>query len=158
MGLRGAPFTDVRVVADAFPNAIALLDSLVPLSIIDFTVLPSVHAFAMGLAVLELTKVRVPVRIPLESFSISQIMFPESFVLAAISVLHDALTMALSLDDRSKEDSIFVFDFFEAIHLPDCCQVDLVGLQLNVVRVKGIKRWIDLARLTGVLHLLLLLL
>ena len=105
---------------------------MVPLTIIDLTVAPGVHTFSMGFAILELAEVSVVVRVSLETFPVSQIVLPKAFILTSISVFHNTLSMPLLVYNSAHINGILVFYFFEAIDLPQGCQVDLVGLELDV--------------------------
>jgi hypothetical protein len=69
-----------------------VLQPVVPLTIIHLAIGPLVDAFAMRFARLERAKVGVVVWISLEAATLSQIMDPFSFVLAATTLLisHDA--------------------------------------------------------------------
>ena len=87
---------------NALPDAIALFEALVPLSIVDFPVLPGVHPFAMCSSVFELAEVCVSIWVPLEAFAVSEVLFPEPFVLSAIRILHDSFAMSLLVDDCAK--------------------------------------------------------
>lgn len=132
------PLTYIGVILYTLPDAVALFDSLVPLSIIHLAIFPGVNTLSVGLTILELAEVSVPIWVALKSLAVAQIVLPETFVLTSISILHDTFTMTFSIYDRSKIDSILIFDFFKTIYLLNGLEVHLIGLQLDVLRQQGI--------------------
>jgi hypothetical protein len=71
MSFRSTPFSNIRIIIDAFPNSITLLYTLIPFSIIDFSVFPSVDSFAMSFSIFELSEVSIVSGIPFKTFSVS---------------------------------------------------------------------------------------
>ena len=96
MSFRILPLSDIRVFVDAFPDTVALLEPLIPLTIVDLTIFPGVDAFTVGSSVLELAVVSVAIGVSLETFAVSQVMIPETFILATVRIFHDAFTVPLA--------------------------------------------------------------
>ena len=71
-----------------------MLESLVPLSIINFSVVPCVNTFAMRLSVLEEAEIRIVVGIPFETSTIPHVIVPFALILASVSVPHHSLTVS----------------------------------------------------------------
>lgn len=77
-----------------------MLQSLIPLSIINFTIIPCVYTFAVRFSVLEETEIRIVIGIPLEPSSISHIVVPLALILASVSIPHDSLAVSFASRDR----------------------------------------------------------
>jgi hypothetical protein len=119
------PFADVAVVLYAFPYSVPLLKPLVPLSIIDFAICPGVDAFSMCLAVFELAKIGIVVRISLKAFAIAHVVLPEAFILPAIWILHDAFAVSHAVAGVPEVDGALVALFNVALNLTYGLQVNL---------------------------------
>lgn len=84
MGFALVPLSDIRVVMEPPPDAVAVFESLSPLAIVDFSVYPVIDSFAIGLAHLEISEVRVAVRVPFKSLTMPDVLFPVAFVLSTV--------------------------------------------------------------------------
>jgi len=74
-----------------------VLQALIPLTIIDFAIVPSIDTFAMCLAILEEPEIGVGVRVSFEATAISHIELPLSFILATVPITHYTSAMPFSI-------------------------------------------------------------
>jgi hypothetical protein len=111
-----------------------MLQSLIPFSIINFTIIPCVHTFAVRFSVLEETEVRIVIGIPLESSSISHIVVPLALILASVSIPHDSLAVSFAPSHLSHEESISVAFFAIVWQLLERLEVEFGTLQHNLVK------------------------
>ena len=100
------PLTDVTVVEEATPDAVAMLQASCPFTVVDFSIDPSVNAFSIGFSHFKIAIVAVACWVPLESFTMTKVFVPLTFILTAISILHHASTMALSINHYAKVDGL----------------------------------------------------
>lgn len=98
IGLGLSPLPDVRVPKNAFPNALSLLEAMLPFTFVDLSIEPSVHSFPMWFIVLEFALVLVSVGVAFHAAAISVIVEPLALVQPGCPVLANAQSMALSVD------------------------------------------------------------
>jgi len=108
------PFTVIRVIINALPDAIPMLKPMVPLAVVHFSICPCVNSFAVGLAFLELPIVRIVIRISFKTFAIPEILCPLSLILAPVFVLHGSLAMPLTVLYLTNEYSFWICAFHVA--------------------------------------------
>lgn len=82
----------------------------------------------MRSACFKLPKVSVAVGIPFKAFTLSQVVHPETFILAVIRVLHHTLAVSFSVANDAKVDCFMKSNLSIAIYLLECLDIDLVGL------------------------------
>jgi len=100
------PFAYVRVTKDAFPYPIAIFYTILPFTIVDFSVSPEVDAFTMSFAIEELAFIFVAIRVTLVALAVSDIILPKSFIDSALFVKHHTHPVSLSRCDLSTIDRI----------------------------------------------------
>lgn len=61
------PLADIGVTKDAFPDSLALFESMLPLAFVDLPVEPNVDTFAVWLVIFEFSLVLIAVGITFES-------------------------------------------------------------------------------------------
>mgnify|MGYP007055470805 CR=1 FL=1 len=92
-----SPLSHVGVILETLPNTEAIFGSLDPLTVIDFSVSPSVDAFSMRLIVHEGTPIDISVLVRLESLAIFLIFEPLTFVYALSIMDKDSKTLSFVL-------------------------------------------------------------
>ena len=95
--LRVSPLPYVGVSWNASPDSIAMLQTLVPFTVIDLPVVPCVDTLPMRLPVLEKPKVGIGVGIPFEATAVSHVVVPLPFVLPSIPVSHHSLPITFTI-------------------------------------------------------------
>ena len=102
------PLTDVAISKDAFPDALAFLESVCPLALVYLAVRPCVDTFSVRLPIKEIALISVSIRIAFHAATTPGIILPLAFVDARFAILHDAETLALPVDELATIDRIFV--------------------------------------------------
>ena len=87
---RLAPFADIGVTENAFPDSLALLQTKCPLALVHLTIRPGIDALSMGFPVEEFSLVSVSVRVALHTSAILGVVLPLALVDASLAVLHHA--------------------------------------------------------------------
>jgi hypothetical protein len=129
VGFRLSPLPDVGVVVEASPDAVALLEPLNPLTIINLAVGPGVNTLAIRFSVLEVAVVTVAVRVPFKGLAMAEVLVPLALILASVLVLHDSLAVALPIFDLAHKQTLLKALFFEVCLLLDFFQVHFVGFK-----------------------------
>ena len=65
------PFPDVTIIKESTPDTIAMLEASLPFAIVYFSIHPGVDTFSISFSHLEVSVVRVAVRVPFETLSIT---------------------------------------------------------------------------------------
>lgn len=71
-----------------------MLQALIPLAVVDFSIVPGVYTLTVSLAILEEAEVRVVIRVALESTTVPHVLLPLSLVLTTVPIAHH--TFAIS--------------------------------------------------------------
>jgi hypothetical protein len=118
------PLSYVRIAEDALPHTITFLDSMSPLSIIDFSICPAVDTFAMGFTIKEFAFVAVAILVAFIAFAVTQIIYPLTFVDSVFLVLHDTPTDTLAIDQLASVNCVCVTFNTKAL-----CGFDLIVVE-----------------------------
>lgn len=100
------PLAHVGVSMQALPNSVAMLEAIVPLSIIYFSIGPGIDTLPVSLAHAELPIVRVCVWISFEASTTPQVLLPVTLVLSPVFVAHHTLSITFALNELTHEDCI----------------------------------------------------
>ena len=102
------PLTDVAISKDAFPDALAFLQSVCPLALVYLAVRPCVDTFSVRLPIKEIALISVSIRIALHAATTSGIILPLAFIDARFAILHNAETLTLPIDQLTTIYSLVV--------------------------------------------------
>ena len=97
MRLAFMPLSDVTVIEQTTPDAVAMFETSGPFTIVDFAIDPGVDTLSVGFSHLEVSIVAIASRVPLEALTMAQVFVPQALVLTTIGVFHDASPMALPI-------------------------------------------------------------
>ena len=109
------PLSNVGIAIEALPYTIAVLQTIVPLSIINLSVVPLVYAFAFCLPHLVLTVVGVTIGILFEASTLSQVILPFALILPPVLVPHQTFSVPFTVIYLTNEDCVWEFPDREAI-------------------------------------------
>ncbi len=102
------PFADIGVTKDAFPDSLALFESMLPLALVDLPIEPNVDTFAVWLVIFEFALVLIAVGITFDSPAIPIIVEPLAFVEPARAIVHHAKTLSLAIHKLTPKDRVSV--------------------------------------------------
>jgi hypothetical protein len=111
------PLADIALFIGALPDSITLLDTLEPLTIINFAIFPLINALAMGFSLIILPVVDVAVRKDFIAAAMAFIVSPLTFIDTTVVVHKDSLSITLfrvSVQLASIE-TIFVLFYSKAL-------------------------------------------
>lgn len=144
VGFRVLPLPNVRVIVDTLPDSVPFFSTLLPLSVVDFAVLPGVNSLTMGFALLELAEVCISVRISFEALAHAEVVFPLTFILAAIRVLHCSFSVSFFIFQGAHVDCIFVSYFFVSFVLFQSFDVNFIGFMIHLLELEWQREHLDL--------------
>ena len=105
-----------------------MLQALAPLTIVNFTVNPSVDALAICLSHLEVAKIRVAIRVTLKTLSMPQIPLPGAFVLPTVCVFHNTFSIPLAFHKDPQINRLRESPLDEVAFRLQTTQVNLIRL------------------------------
>jgi len=120
------PLADVRVIVQSSPNAIAMLKTFRPFAIVHFAIHPSVDAFAVSFALIEISKIRIAIWIPFKTLSVTQIVLPATLVLTAVIVFENTFFLPFIINHNAKVNGRRKSPFYKVKLLLQADEINLI--------------------------------